>query len=216
MIVSHMPAKSLPKGSTRGRPRDLSLDETIIGATIEILIRDGYDRLSMEGVAPAAGVGKATLYRRWGSKTELVIDALASFKPAKASINSSSLDGDIDLAVIASCSASSQRLSWVLLSVCSALRREPELLKAFRTCFAEVLIAPIAEILERARTRGELGLDVDVGLAAGLVPSLMLQRALMTGEPVGRDYAEQIVRSVLLPTLGRPHQSSSIGDSVAR
>ena len=46
--------------------------------------------------------------------------------------------------------------------------------------------------------------DVDVAMAASLVPSLMLQRALMTGQPAGRAYAEQVVGSVLLPVLGRP------------
>ena len=66
----------------RGRPRDPSRDQAIIDASIDVLVRDGYDRLSMEGVAAAAGVGKATVYRRWGSKAELVIDAMATLKPA--------------------------------------------------------------------------------------------------------------------------------------
>ena len=61
-----------------------------------------------------------------------------------------------------------------------------------------------APMLERARRRGELGPDIDVAMAASLVPSLMLQRALMTGQPAGRAYAEQVVGSVLLPVLGRP------------
>jgi hypothetical protein len=66
-------------------------------------------------------------------------------------------------------------------------------------------------MLERARTRGELGPEIDVAMAASLVPSLMLQRALMTGKPAGRGYAEQVVGSVLLPVLGlpaRPHSSN--------
>ncbi|MET0931502.1 MAG: TetR/AcrR family transcriptional regulator [Aeromicrobium sp.] len=197
----------------RGRPRDPSRDEVIIDAAIDVLVRDGYDRLSMEGVATAAGVGKATVYRRWSSKAELVIDAMATLKPAIDSIDTGSLEGDIELMVVASCSPRSQRLLEVMVSICSALPREPELLEAFRTRFTEPRIERISQMLERARRRGELGPDIDVPMAASLVPSLMLQRALMTGQPAGRAYAEQVVGSVLLPVLGRPPRPLSITDT---
>jgi len=197
----------------RGRPRDPSRDEAIIDATIDVLVRDGYDRLSMEGVAAAAGVGKATVYRRWSSKAELVIDAMATLKPAIDTIDTGTLDGDLELMVAASCSPHSQRLQRVMVSICSALPREPELLEAFRTRFTEPRIASITDMLERARGRGELGPDVDVAMAASLVPSLMLQRALMTGQPAGRVYAEKVVGSVLLPVLGRPARPLSTTDT---
>jgi AcrR family transcriptional regulator len=202
----------LTEEPTRGRPRDPSRDEAIIDAAIDVLVRDGYDRLSMEGVAAAAGVGKATVYRRWSSKAELVIDAMATLKPAIDSIDTGTLEGDIELVVAASCSPHSQRLFQVMVSICSALPREPELLEAFKTRFTEPRIARITGILERARGRGELGDDVDVPMAASLVPSLMLQRALMTGQPAGRAYAEQVVGSVLLPVLGRPPRPISTTD----
>jgi AcrR family transcriptional regulator len=199
----------------RGRPRDPSRDDAIIDATIDVLVRDGYDRLSMEGVATAAGVGKATVYRRWSSKAELVIDAMAMLKPALDTIDTGSLDGDIELMTAASCSPYSQRLFEVMVSICSALPREPDLLEAFRTRFTEPRIARTTRLLERARDRGELGPEVDIAMAASLVPSLMLQRALMTGKPAGRAYAEQVVGSVLLPVLGRPPRpiSTTHGDT---
>jgi AcrR family transcriptional regulator len=199
----------------RGRPRDPSRDDAIIDATIDVLVRDGYDRLSMEGVATAAGVGKATVYRRWSSKAELVIDAMAMLKPALDTIDTGSLDGDIELMTAASCSPYSQRLFEVMVSICSALPREPDLLEAFRTRFTEPRIARTTQLLERARDRGELGPEVDIAMAASLVPSLMLQRALMTGKPAGRAYAEQVVGSVLLPVLGRPPRplSTTHGDT---
>ncbi len=194
----------LTEEPSRGRPRDPSRDEAIIDASIDVLVRDGYDRLSMEGVAAAAGVGKATVYRRWSSKAELVIDAMAALKPAIDAIDTGSLDGDIELITAGSCSPQSQRLQQVMMSICSALPREPELLEAFKTRFTEPRIARIAAMLERSRVRGELGPEVDIAMAASLLPSLMLQRALMTGQPAGRAYAEQVVGSVLLPVLGRP------------
>jgi AcrR family transcriptional regulator len=197
----------------RGRPRDPSRDQAIIDASIDLLVREGYDRLSMEGVAVAAGVGKATVYRRWGSKAELVIDAMATLKPSIDSIDTGSLEGDIELMIAASCSPHSQRLLQVMVSVCSALPREPELLEAFKTRFTEPRIARITQMLVRAQGRGELGDDIDVAMAASLVPSLMLQRVLMTGEPAGRVYAEKVVGTVLLPVLGRPARPTTITDT---
>src|SRR5262245_29903721 len=105
----------------RGRPRDPSRDQAIIDASIDLLVSEGYDRLTMEGVAAAAGVGKATVYRRWGSKAELVIDAMATLKPAIDTIDTGSLDGDLELMISVSCSPHSQRLLQVMVSVCSAL-----------------------------------------------------------------------------------------------
>ncbi len=203
---SYVPTTNAPitDEPNRGRPRDPSRDEAIIDAAIDVLVRDGYDRLSMEGVATAAGVGKATVYRRWSNKAELVIDAMASLKPALGSIDTGSLDGDIEQMIVNACSPHTQRLLQVMVSVCSALPREPDLLEAFKTRFTEPRIARISDMLERARSRGELGPEVDVAMAASLVPSLMLQRALMTGQPAGRVYAEQVVGGVLLPVLGRP------------
>ena len=210
-----MPTTDAPPAPNqrRGRPRDPRRDEAIIDATVDVLVRDGYDHLSIEGVAAAAGVGKATVYRRWSHKAELVIDAMATLKPAIDSIDTGSLDGDVELMVAASCSPTSQRLQQVMVSICSALPREPELLEAFRLRFTEPRIALIAAMLERARSRDELGPEVDVTMAASLVPSLMLQRAITTGKPAGRAYAEQVVGSVLLPVLGRPARPISTTDT---
>ncbi len=60
----------------RGRPRDAAIDEAIIRATRERLARDGYSRLTLGDIAADANVTRPTLYRRWGSKFDLVVDAL--------------------------------------------------------------------------------------------------------------------------------------------
>lgn len=205
-----MPDATIPSDDApKGRPRDPSRDEAITTAALDLLVRDGYDRFSIEAVASLAGVGKATVYRRWSNKAELVIDAMATVKPVIDSVDTGSLDGDVDLMIAASSSRPNQRLLQIMASICSALPREPELLTAFRSRFTEPRIAAITAILHRARRRGELGEDVDIDMAASLVPSLMLQRVLMTGQPAGRAYAEKVVGSVLLPVLGLPPRPSS-------
>ena len=61
-----------------GRPRSADADKAIVEATLEMLADEGYYALSLEAVAARAGVGKATIYRRWPGKRELVGDALAT------------------------------------------------------------------------------------------------------------------------------------------
>ncbi|WP_103353440.1 TetR/AcrR family transcriptional regulator [Amycolatopsis sp. CA-128772] len=69
-----------------GRPRDAALDEAIILATRARLVRDGYSLMTIGDIATDAGVSRPTLYRRWGSKFELVVDALDyGFRKQRAS-----------------------------------------------------------------------------------------------------------------------------------
>src|SRR5437588_13131394 len=70
--------------SSRGRPRNADTDSAILAATCELLVDNGYGRLSMEAVAARSGVGKPTLYRRWSSKAALVADAVVAILSADA------------------------------------------------------------------------------------------------------------------------------------
>jgi AcrR family transcriptional regulator len=193
----------------RGRPRDPARDLALQEAALELLASEGYERLSMELVAQRAGASKATIYRRWSSKVELVIDALALVKPAVDSVDTGSLEGDLDALAAASCSKRGAFATAVMCGVASSLGRDAELLTAFRERFTDPRVRRVREVLVRARERGELAGDVDIELAAELVPSLMLQRALMTGRAVGRDHMERIVDSVLRPMLGLAPRTAS-------
>jgi len=68
----------------RGRSQDKSRDDAIIGATLELLGEKGYHGLTMTDVAARAGVSKATLYRRWTTKADVVADAVATLSPMKS------------------------------------------------------------------------------------------------------------------------------------
>ena len=59
-----------------GRPRDPSRDEAIFAATLALFAEHGYAGVSIEGVAARAGVGKATIYRRYASKAQLVVESV--------------------------------------------------------------------------------------------------------------------------------------------
>src|SRR5689334_11946810 len=86
----------------RGRSRDDSRDPQILQATAQLLAEVGYDRLTMDAVAARAHAGKATLYRRWSSKGELVVDALgcaAHGETPEAAPDTGSLRGDLEALV---------------------------------------------------------------------------------------------------------------------
>ncbi len=201
-----MPAKSDTEAAapSRGRPRDPERDEALRQAALEVLAEEGYDRLTMELVAHRAGASKATIYRRWASKVDLVIDAVELVKPLVESVDTGSLEGDLELIVEATCTRHGELAVAVMCGVSSALGRDPELLAAFDERFTQPRVRRIREVLERAQQRGELARDVDVAFAATVLPALIQQRATLTGSGVDRAYKLQVVNVVLRPMLGLP------------
>src|SRR5581483_3183891 len=65
----------------RGRPRDAAADDAILHATVDMLAEVGFDRLTIEAIAARAQIGKPSIYRRWHSKAELVVDAVTALIP---------------------------------------------------------------------------------------------------------------------------------------
>src|SRR5215217_9777739 len=94
-----MPALSTldpPRSSRGGRPRDPSRDGVIRAAILRLLAEVGYGALTMDAVAAEAGVGKATIYRRWRTKQDLVVDTISDLNRDEASPpDTGSLEGDL-------------------------------------------------------------------------------------------------------------------------
>lgn len=80
-------------GNRRGRPRSASVQEAILRSTRELLASDGYERLTIEAIAVAAGVSRPALYRRWSSKAELVAEAVLDQRPETSALSDT---GDIE------------------------------------------------------------------------------------------------------------------------
>ena len=79
-----------------GRPRSEEAHQAILDATLDLLAEVGFSALTVEGVASRAGVGKATIYRRWPSKLPLVVEAFGQL-PALEDVDTGSLVGDLKL-----------------------------------------------------------------------------------------------------------------------
>ena len=154
-----------------GRPRDAAIDAAILQVASEQFVEHGLQGLSMERVAAVAGVGKATIYRRWGSKEEMVADALASTlgSPGDALPDTGSLATDVR--------AGLREVVDELRS--PAGRARPRILaevssgSALGTVFMRRVVEPRrarwVALIRRAIDRGELDASVDPELASDLV-----------------------------------------------
>jgi AcrR family transcriptional regulator len=154
--------------ASTGRPRSEEAHRAILDATLELLVEVGFSALTVEGVAQRAGVGKATIYRRWPSKLPLVVEAFGQL-PGFEDVDAGSLEEDLKETLktyLENFNATS--LGAVFPSLAGERAHNPELSKMLEPV-ARARREPFVRIFERARERGEISADVDVDLAADLV-----------------------------------------------
>jgi AcrR family transcriptional regulator len=147
-----------------GRKRDHSRDPEILDAALEVLGECGYDGMTIDMVATRAKAGKATLYRRWPSKAELVIEAVACMKQAQSRVedlpDTGSLRGDLVALIRPHSMEESERKMQVMGGVVSMLSRDPQLAEAVNEAITEPRARLNRLLIERAIERGEVRADV--------------------------------------------------------
>ena len=182
----------------RGRPRSAEADAAIREATVDLLATEGYANLTMSGVAARAGVSTATLYRRWSSKLELVMDVLAFRADESPVPDTGSLEGDCR-AIVHNLvdKARTTKSTPLLAGLVGEIPRNPELAEALRVNLIGPRRAAFNEVFARAFKRGELRRGVDVDLAADLIFGPLYHRLLFTGGPVTNKVADELANLVL-------------------
>jgi len=181
-----------------GRPRSAQADEAIVDAALALLTEEGFDRLSMDGVATRAGVGKATVYRRWPSKEALVIEAVArrtdpfpddATGPVRERLVAI-LDG-----ILAMSRTGAGRL---LPCMVGASVSNPPLAAHYRAQIVEPRRARIAELVREGVASGELRADLDVESAIDMLVGALLYRVVFTGpDDVDDGVPERLVDAAL-------------------
>lgn len=184
---------------TRGRPRSLEADAAIRAATLELLTEEGFANLTMAQVASRAGVSTATLYRRWGSKLELVVGILGDTSRELPVPDTGSLEGDLRalFGVLLRKRRDAAGDDRLLAALVGELARHPELARAVRTNLIQPRRRALAEMLSRAEERGDCRLVVDHGLVMDLIFGPINHRALITGEAFTSRTADALVDLVL-------------------
>jgi AcrR family transcriptional regulator len=192
----------IPRPSRGGRPRDPSRDGVIRAAILRLLADVGYGALTMDAVASEAGVGKATIYRRWRTKQDLVVDTISDLNRVEATTpDTGSLEGDLRLMLKSLVAVITGPTGAATLSLLSTVPHQPALAKAFRNGPLAVWRQAFQEIWDRAEQRGEIRPGVAGSVAAETTSALLVQRWLLTGEPVDEAYADEVLKIVVLPLM---------------
>jgi AcrR family transcriptional regulator len=188
------PAQARPPG----RPRSPEADRAILNATLEVLALMGFGRLTVEGVATHAGVGKATIYRRWPSKMSLVLAAVGdlSSTPSPEMGAGTTRDDLITLLRHIIDALTATIAGRILPGLIAETPHSPELREALhdfwlgrRELMLEVLAAGVA--------RGEISPDADRELVADLLYGPVHYRFLISAGRLDGGFAEELVGSVL-------------------
>ena len=196
------------KTATRppGRPRSAEADAAIVRATLQTLVQDGYRGLSMERVRTLAGVGKATIYRRFPSKVELVKAAILHLhQDLTAPEDTGSFRGDLETlqsTAIAAMRAADAPL--FLPRVLAEAAEEPELHAIFRATLVNPRRAALRTVIERGIDRGELREEIDPEVVVDLLTAPYLYRLLIDAGDVESAFANHdAYLDVILRGAGR-------------
>jgi AcrR family transcriptional regulator len=194
-----------PRSSRGGRPRDPSRDGVIRAAILRLLADVGYGALTMDAVAAEAGVGKATIYRRWRTKQDLVVDTIADLNREEAAApDTGSLEEDLRTLLHRLAAVINGPVGAATLSLLSTVPHQPALAEAFRSSPLGVWHSAFDTVWRQAEGRGELQPGVSGSLAAEATSALLVQRWLLTGQPVDEAYADDVLRTIVLPALRTP------------
>jgi AcrR family transcriptional regulator len=166
-----------------GRPRSEEVHKAILDATLELLVEVGFSALTVEGVATRAGVGKATIYRRWPSKLPLVIEAFSQL-PQLEEVDTGNLVDDLKKMLRSYLQLFyTTPLAAVLPSLAGERAHDPQLSERFDPVIRGRR-QPLVRALERAVDRGELSPGLDLDLAADLIVGPIAVRLFFTGGKV--------------------------------
>ena len=192
----------IPRPSRGGRPRDPSRDGVIRAAILRLLADVGYGALTMDAVASEAGVGKATIYRRWRTKQDLVVDTISDLNRAEATTpDTGSVEGDLREMMHQMVALIGGPTGAATLSLLSTMPHQPALAEAFRNGPLAVWRDSYDRIWERAEERGEVRPGLSRSIVAESTSALLVQRWLLTGEPVDDAYADEVLETVVLPLV---------------
>ncbi|MEU8973158.1 TetR/AcrR family transcriptional regulator [Streptomyces monashensis] len=177
-------------------------------AVLDLLREVGYDALTMDAVAARTKSSKATLYRQWGGKAELVAKAVRHTKPGGMGldeIDTGSLKGDLRALTLRSDDCEMEQNSALMRGLAMAVHSNPDLLRAFRDHLIEPEMASFRRVVQRAVDRGEIRPD---NPAIEFMMHMMLggfaARTMIDELPPTQSFLMSYIDAVVLPALGVP------------
>lgn len=188
------------EGARAGRPRDPEVDRRIRDAALQLLAEGGYEALTIEAVAAAAGVGKASVYRRWAGKEELVVEAVASLTEQPAPVVGTGVrDELVSLLEVIRRTADSSLAGKIFPRLLGARAESPELMRRYREQVLDPRRRRFLSVLERGVAEGTIRPDVDLEYGVDLLVGPIVYRNLIrTDPPPGPELVARLVDDVLI------------------
>lgn len=187
-----------------GRPRSMRAERAIIDAALELFAESGPQGLCIEKVASKAGVGKATIYRRWPGKEDLLLDAIAAMKTPLPEPKGESVREDLAALVDAigreSTDPRRARQYALLLGEGAAY---PRLLERYMETVIEPRRETVRTVLRRGVATGELREETNVEVAVDILTGAVLARPRAARERPDRGYARRVVDELLTGLASR-------------
>src|SRR5260370_11535290 len=194
-----MPAGEVTTNRRPGRPRSEQAERAIIDAALDLFAESGVEGLCIEQVAVRAGVGKATIYRRWPGKEDLLLDAFASLKTPLPEPRGHSVREDL-IALLRTMAADTgdRRRTREFALLLGEGQKYPRLLERYEQTVVEPRREVFRQVLRRGAANGELRADIDVDAALFMLVGAVMMRGKYDPEAISPDYAEHVVDELLL------------------
>jgi AcrR family transcriptional regulator len=180
-----------------GRPRSVEADQAIRLAAVELFGEHGFEGLSVDEVAARAGVSKATIYRRYPSKVDLVVEAASCLADDTAvHVDTGTLQGDLRGYARGMVRKLKGTVGRIMPVMVFETRRYPELAEGYRR-FIDERRARMRETLQLAVDRGELPADADIDLMGAMIVGPIFHRLLVSQEPLTDAFADKLADAVM-------------------
>lgn len=184
---------------------DPEREEAILRATLEVLAETGYDGLRLDMVAARAKASKATLYRHWPGKADLVVCAVKCYEQDDllADTDTGSLRGDVLAALHAIADMMTGPTGQVMTGLMIAMQRDAELAATVRAAMLEDKQQVTRHMLDRAIARGELREDTDPEIFPEVAPAVLFTRMFIYGKPADEAFLVHLTDDIIIPLMTR-------------
>ena len=184
--------------SGRGRPRSQKVRDSVLLATRQLLLKTGYQRLTMEGVAVRSGASKATVYRWWPTKGVLVLEAAADEIAIGQVPDTGTTDNDLRIAIEQLVDTFTRPLaSIVIFAAITTVEADPAMAEVFRRDVVYPWRATAAQAIDRGIERGDITVD-KTPFVLDVIVGTVFQRTLVLKEPMTEGLVEDLLGLILV------------------
>ena len=182
----------------KGRPRSSECHGAILDSVLQLMQKDGYNAVTIEGVARHAGVGKQTIYRWWGSRAELILEAFANHAADLVPTpDRGSLREDLEAFISAGFKRLARDYGAIMRGLMADAVLDPDFNKILREAFILRRRAATMEILKRGVERGEIAKNTDLELMTDMLFGPVWFRLLVQHAKLDTAFAKQLVGAII-------------------